>query len=305
MRKVALAVSCGVLPLLGGGGAFALAAESWRLPGIVAENATLQDPTPADNKVTTDPGSATVKSSEEKLPAASEDLAIGERLRDSIQNNLQQYVIRPNDRVAVEVFYQKRNFQPLWAGSNARGVRTSQALEFLRGVAADGLNPKDYPTPSFADQDPSRQAANELIMTNSVLTLVRHASTGRIAFSRISASIFFDRKAPYPEQILDQIASSDDVRGTLDSFNPQQLQYKKLKTALAAATEAQAGEFKSAGSNAARMLGHANGAKVETILANMERARFRWRICYGEYSRLHLSGYRRSQDRLEHAHRRR
>jgi murein L,D-transpeptidase YcbB/YkuD len=106
----------------------------------------------------------------------------------------------------------------------------------------------------------------------SVLTFVRHASAARIAFSRISGSIYFDRKAPDPEQVLDQIV--DDIRDTLDSFNPQQPQYKRLEAALASVREVQSGALKSAGIKAKRMLGQANDAKIETILANMER--WRW-----------------------------
>jgi L,D-transpeptidase YcbB len=59
-------------------------------------------------------------------------------------------------------------------------------------MAADGLDPKDYPTPTFADHSPERLAADELALTNSVATFLRHASTGRIAFSRVSGSISFD-----------------------------------------------------------------------------------------------------------------
>jgi L,D-transpeptidase YcbB len=291
MRKISLAASCGVLVLLGVGGAFALAAESWTPPRIVAENAPLPERAPEDQKVTADPSSATVKIPDEIATASAEDLALRERLRDLIQNNLQQYVVRPQDRNAVEAFYQKHIFQPLWAGSNGRGLRTSQTLEFLHGVAADGLNPKDYPTPNFADQDPSRQAADELFLTNSVLTFVRHAATGRIAFSRVSGSIYFDRKAPDPEQVLDQIVSSDDVRDTLDSFNPQQPQYKKLKAALATAREVHSGELNTAVSNATRVPGHANEAKVDTILANMERWRWEPRELGSAYVMVNIPDY--------------
>jgi len=78
-------------------------------------------------------------------------------------------------------------------------------------------------------------AADELTLTNSIATFVRHASTGRVAFSRVSGSIYFDLKPPDLQQVLEKIASSRDVAATLDSFNPQQAQYKELKAALARA----------------------------------------------------------------------
>ena len=70
-----------------------------------------------------------------------------------------------------------------------------------------------------------------LLLTNSVATFVRHAcDTGRIAFSRVSGSIFFDLKSPDLQQGLENIASSHDIAATLDpSDNPQQPQYKELK----------------------------------------------------------------------------
>ena len=82
---------------------------------------------------------------------------------------------------------------------------------------------------------PERLAADELALTNSVVTFVRHASTGRVAFSRVSGSIYFDLKSPDLQQVLEKIASSHDIAATLDSFNPQQPQYKELKAALARA----------------------------------------------------------------------
>ena len=142
---------------------------------------------------------------------------------------------RTQDRTAIEAFYRGRDFTPLWVNAAGALPNTRKAADFLHGVAADGLDPKDYPTPTFADRDPARLAADELVLTNSVVTFVRHASTGRVAFSRVSRSIYFDLKPPDLQQVLEKIASSHDIAATLDSFNPQQPQYKELKAALARA----------------------------------------------------------------------
>jgi murein L,D-transpeptidase YcbB/YkuD len=137
-------------------------------------------------------------------------------------------VPRLQDRTAVEAFYRGRDFASLWVNAGGPLPATQQVIDFLHGVAADGLDPKDYPTPTFADHSPERLAADELAVTNSVATFVRHASTGRIAFSRVSGSIYFDLKSPDLQQVLEKIASSHDIAATLDSFNPQQPQYKGL-----------------------------------------------------------------------------
>ena len=182
----------------------------------------------------TDPGT---QKAQAKPARSVEDVALSERLQDLIANKLQQYVTRPQDRTAVEAFYRGRDFTPLWVNAAGALPSTRKAVDFLHGVAADGLDPKDYPTPTFADRDPTRLAADELTLTNSIATFVRHASTGRIAFSRVSGSIYFDLKSPDLQQVLEKIASSHDIAATLDSFNPQQPQYKELKAALARARE--------------------------------------------------------------------
>src|SRR4029078_5453164 len=104
-----------------------------------------------------------------------------------------------------------RDFMPLWVNAG-KTLPRAQHMEFLGSVAADGLDPEDYPTPQFAA--PARLAADELLLTNSVATFVRHASTGRLAFTQVNGAIYFDLRAPDPEHFLEDIASSGDVRAT-------------------------------------------------------------------------------------------
>ena len=150
-------------------------------------------PSTADAPIETDPGT---QKAQEKPARSAEDVALSERLQDLIANKLQQYVPRLQDRTAVEAFYQGRDFAPLWVNAGGPLPATQQVIDFLHGVAADGLDPRDYPTPTFADRSPERLATDELALTNSVVTFVRHASKGKIAFSRVSGSIYFDLKSP-------------------------------------------------------------------------------------------------------------
>jgi len=189
---------------------------------------------------------------------SAEDFAVAEQLRNLIENKLAQYVQHQQDRAGVEAFYRKRNFSPLWVASGAASPRVQQAAQYLSGVAADGLDPADYPTPRFADNSPERLAVNELTMTNSVVSFVRHASIGRVAFSRVSGAVHFDRQAPDPADTLATFADSPDLRATLDSFQPQHAQYKALKAALPAQ----------------RSQGHDAAGSSASIIANMER--WRW-----------------------------
>jgi murein L,D-transpeptidase YcbB/YkuD len=206
-----------------------------------------------------------------------EDAAFAEQLRDLIENKLQKYVPRQQDRAGIEAFYRHRAFEPLWVNAGKTLPRAQQAVEFLRSVAADGLDPEDYPTPQFAE--PTRLAADELVLTNSVATFVRHASTGRLAFTQVSDAIYFDLRAPDGEHVLEDIASSGNVRATLDGFNPQHPQYKALKTELALARRSQGEPADAAVGDASpgskdRTEPKSGTARLDTLLANMER--WRW-----------------------------
>jgi murein L,D-transpeptidase YcbB/YkuD len=224
-------------------------------------------------------GSTFSRESDETRPILlAEDVATAEQLRDLIENKLQMYLPRQQDRAGVAAFYRNRGFAPLWVSAGKTLPRAQQAMEFLQGVSADGLDPEDYPTPQFAD--PARLAADELVLTNSLLIFVRHASTGRLAFTRVSGAIYFDLKAPDPEQFLETIANnSGDVRATLDSFNPQHSQYKTLKAELALARRSQAAPAKAALKDVSprskdRTEPMSGAARIDTLLANMER--WRW-----------------------------
>ncbi len=98
---------------------------------------------------------------------------------------------------------------------------------------ADGLEPADYPVPDFKSADASTLAEAELRLTMSVVTYARHASIGRIAWSRVSANIGYDQKAPEPASVLSAMADAKDVARALDSYEPHAPGYVALKAKLA------------------------------------------------------------------------
>jgi murein L,D-transpeptidase YcbB/YkuD len=228
-----------------------------------------------------------------KPQVATEDAPVAEQLKDLVENKLRQYVPREHDRAGVLAFYRDRNFAPLWLSGGMPTERAKRAAAFLQGVAADGLKPEDYPTPQFAGSDPAKLAADELALTNSVVTYVRHASIGRVAFSRVSGAVYFDQKTPEPADVLNKIAGSNNVSATLDAFEPQSAAYKTLKTELAAvrngtdtepepavAPDDKSGKkaVKKGAHNAeardAKAAVRSKDAKIDAIIANMER--WRW-----------------------------
>ena len=162
------------------------------------------------------------------------DAEVAVALRQILATRLSSYIDRKNERsrhrdcsIAIA------DFAPLWVYTAAPPPPAArQQPNFCENVAADGLDPEDYPVPSFAG-DAQAQARAELALSRSVLTFARQASTGRVAFSRVSAAILFHPEAPNPEHVLAKLADSNDVRAALDSYNPPQAGYKALKAKLA------------------------------------------------------------------------
>jgi len=182
-------------------------------------------PTPAEVK------KDTVQAPTTAAPvAAIADSAIGEKLRAELST------AKKKDKGALETFYGARNFAPIWVTDGAANERAKAAIAYLSGVAADGLNAADYPTPDFKSATTADALADaELKLTNSVLLFAKHAQIGQVHFTRISADIQYPLVAPEPADVLAKVSSASDVAAALDSYNPQIPAYKALKKKLAEA----------------------------------------------------------------------
>jgi murein L,D-transpeptidase YcbB/YkuD len=303
MRKLLLATSAAALVLTFSGRPFAEPVEVLSTGTIAPPAATSTDDMvfskDAEQAKPIDPAAAPqAQPAEQPAPAASaqtlnaEDSAVADRLKDLVENKLPQYLPHGQDRAGVLAFYRNRNFAPMWVASGKPAPRVEQASSFLRGVAADGLDPADYPAPAFGNADPAKLAADELAMTNSIVTFSRHARIGRVAFTRVSGAVYYDQKAPNAADVLGKILDSTNVRATLDAYNPQSPGYKALKAELAAVRSGKSVEPKAASPEpkaqdrkAKSKKGHrtdeakapeakAKMASADTIIANMER--WRW-----------------------------
>ena len=176
---------------------------------------------------------------------ASLDSAVADKLRELSSGKFDRILGSKKERTAVEAFYSARNFKPLWVTDGAANAGAKAAAKYLGGVEADALDPSDYPTPDFAAaKDADALAEAEMKLTNSVLAFAHHASIGRVHFTRISADVSYDLKAPEPGDVLKKVADASDVAAALDGFNPQQPGYKALKAKYA---EMRAGKKADAG----------------------------------------------------------
>ena len=203
------------------------------------------------------------------------------KLQSLISGDLSRFIDRKPEQAAAESFYQARNYQPIWTGSPEALKRAEGAIAFLRNVKSEGLEPRDYPTPDLSGNLSEEQAAKaELQLTGAILRYARHASSGRVSYTRVSASILYPDHAADPAEVLNKVASAQDMNAVLQIFEPQQPGFVALKAALAKelATPDQApspqdreGSKKHRGKEANE---RSRKNAADTIIANMER--WRW-----------------------------
>jgi L,D-transpeptidase YcbB len=189
-------------------------------------------PAPATPDTATPAVAAPPAAAPADAPVLTVDQRVGEKIHDMFGSRIDRIIDR-KAKAAVEAFYEARSYAPMWSDNGAESARAKAAVTYLAGVSADGLDPSDYPTPSFANADPSALAEAELKFTATILTYARHAQIGRVHYSRVSADISYDLVAPEPGAVLTKVSEAKDVAAALDSFNPPHAGYKALKAKLA------------------------------------------------------------------------
>ena len=169
-----------------------------------------------------------------EAPPLTPDQKVAEKIHELFGTKAERILDR-RYKAAVEAFYSARAYAPLWIEDGVESQRAKAAASYLAGVDADGLDPADYPVPSFRNDDPAALAEAELKLTASVLTYARHAQTGRVHYSRVSNDIIYNLVYPEPPEVLGKMADAKNVRDALDGFNPPHEAYKALKAKLAEA----------------------------------------------------------------------
>jgi L,D-transpeptidase YcbB len=193
-------------------------------------------PAPAPTNEPTTPGAAAPG---EPVPTAVADAntPVTEQLRGLADGKFDRIIGGKKDRAAIEAFYSARNFAPLWITDGKVNERAKAAVAYLGHVDADGLDPADYPVPNFASiTEPAALAAAEIRLGTSLITYAHHAQLGRVHWSRVSADISYDRKAPEPAEVLGKMAEANDAKDVseaLDSYEPHARPYLVLKAKLA------------------------------------------------------------------------
>ena len=176
--------------------------------------------------------------------ALDREVPITEQLRNLANGKFDPIIGSAKERAVIDAFYAGRNYGPLWITEGKANARAKAAIAYLGGVAADGLDPTDYPVPNFASlADPAALAEAEIRLTTSVIAYAHHAQIGRVHWSRVSGDIFYDQSAPDPGEVLTTVAQAKDVGEALDAYEPRADAYRALKVKLAEVRAGQRGSI--------------------------------------------------------------
>jgi L,D-transpeptidase YcbB len=211
----------------------AVAAPAVASPVVAAPAAAPETAAPIVAAPTVVPAAEAPAPVAEALPLTA-DQKVAEKIHELFGGKAER-ILERKYKAAVEAFYAARAYAPLWVEDGVQSRRAKAAASYLAGVDADGLDPSDYPVPSFGNEDPAALAEAELKFTASVLTFARHAQTGRVHYSRVSNDILYNLVTPEPPEVLGKMAEAKNVREALDGFNPPHEAYKALKAKLAEA----------------------------------------------------------------------
>ena len=211
----------------------ALTASAAAAAGVVPATPTLR-------ASVTDEAPAPVPGSLVSLDPA--DRAVAERVRDLLAAKPNRIFADEKELAAVQAFYQQRNLAPLWLDKGVENARAKAAIARIKLADTDGLDHRDYETPSFASHAPDALAEAELTLTQSVLTYARHVQAGRVPYRLVQGQQYrAAASAPDPAAVLAAVAEAADADKALDQFAPQNEPYQKLKAALSQLRGASAG----------------------------------------------------------------
>ena len=181
----------------------------------------------------------------EPSAAPDPDAPITDQLHSLSNGKFDRIIGSTKERESIDAFYASRNYAPLWITEGKANARAKAVIAYLGGVAADGLDPTDYPVPNFASlTDGAALAEAEISLTASVIAYAHHAQIGRVHWSRVSGDIFYDRSAPDPDDVLATMAQAKDAGEALDAYEPHAEAYLALKAKLAEVRPGQRGSDK-------------------------------------------------------------
>jgi murein L,D-transpeptidase YcbB/YkuD len=162
------------------------------------------------------------------------DQPVADRLHEMLGAKSLRYFDRKTERAAVEKFYTARDYAPIWTQAGKLTDSGKGVVARLKDAASEGLNASDYPVPDFAlATTPDALADADMKLTASMLEYARHAQSGRMHWSQVSADIQYPEHPTDPAEVLGNVTTATDASAALDGYNPPQKLYRELKAKLA------------------------------------------------------------------------
>lgn len=139
---------------------------------------------------------------------------------------------------AIGQFYVERDFEPVWYAGGVATPAAKAVAARLAHAGEDGLDPAAYRQGATGfgtrgPETPARVAAAELAMAQAVLAFAHDAQTGRVVPSSLSTLTADKPTAPDPSSVLRVVSSAADADAALESYNPPQEGFRRLKAKLA------------------------------------------------------------------------
>lgn len=146
----------------------------------------------------------------------------------------------------VAVFYQKRDFQPAWAGADGRFPQADALISAIQQAHLEGLIPEYYHIRAIAslleqlrtspENSPSSDAALladlDVLLTDSFLLLSCHLSNGCINPVMLKAEWFAYNEKMDVTAVLEQALKENRIKETLSDLAPKEKLYTRLRQAL-------------------------------------------------------------------------
>ena len=131
-------------------------------------------------------------------------------------------------------FYEKMGRQPVWFFQGNLTKCGQIAVETLKEVAVEGLNPQDYEDATTFGNHPTQWAEAEILLTKRYLDYINHLRVGRIDPARISNDIKFKSPKTSPVDLLwNAVQDKPSQCAKLKNLEPNIPQYIHMRELLA------------------------------------------------------------------------
>jgi murein L,D-transpeptidase YcbB/YkuD len=137
------------------------------------------------------------------------------------------------DRADLAAFYEARADAFLFVDAAGPSPIGRIVADRLARAGDDGLEPRDYPLPSFAGGNAADRARAEIATALAAVRYARHLQTGRFAPSRVSDLVTPRPPKTSAAEVLDRLALAADGDAVLASYAPPHVGYARLKKVLA------------------------------------------------------------------------